>query len=109
MIVNLLATPKSLLARAIACPPLRWLGRISYSLYLYHLLVRNVLYHYEPKLPIYESALITFAVSIALATASWYLLESRVLRWRAPRRTRVVAGPVPVPASRLKLYLEGAR
>jgi peptidoglycan/LPS O-acetylase OafA/YrhL len=88
LIINLLGIPDSPLARVIGCPPLRWMGRISYGLYLYHLLVRNVLYHYDPGLPVYQSASITFAVSIVLAALSWHLLESRVLRARPSRHPR---------------------
>jgi peptidoglycan/LPS O-acetylase OafA/YrhL len=105
LIINLLAAPESIVSRMIACTPLRWIGRISYSLYLYHLLVRNVLYHYEPDEPVYFSALITFAASITLAALSWYLLESRVLELRGLRRRRSVA-----PArGRRRLATEGAR
>ncbi len=79
LIVNLVGTPSSLLARAIACPPLRFLGRISYALYLFHLLMRNVVYHYLPHNSIYLNALLTIALSIALAAASWHVIESRAL------------------------------
>jgi peptidoglycan/LPS O-acetylase OafA/YrhL len=79
LIVNLVGTPHSLLARLIACPPLRFLGRVSYALYLFHLLARNVIYHYMPGGSLYLNALLTISLSIALAAASWKMLESRVL------------------------------
>jgi peptidoglycan/LPS O-acetylase OafA/YrhL len=47
LIMTLLSTPKGLMTRLIAIAPLRYLGRISYSLYLYHLLMRNVVYTYR--------------------------------------------------------------
>jgi peptidoglycan/LPS O-acetylase OafA/YrhL len=99
LIVNLVGTPSSLLTRLIACAPLRYLGRVSYALYLFHLLVRNVVYHYLPHAPLYLNALLTLSVSVLLAAASWRLLESRVLRTRRadddrarsrPRRVRVL-------------------
>lgn len=103
LIVNLVGIPGSLLARAIACAPLRFLGRISYALYLFHLLVRNVVYHYLPAGPVYLNALLTLAVSVALAYASWTIVESRVLArgrrrpQRVPERGRRRApGLVPV-------------
>jgi peptidoglycan/LPS O-acetylase OafA/YrhL len=61
-------------------------GRISYCLYLCHLLVRNLLYHYVLGLPTYLYVLLTFVVSVAIASASWRLLEARVLRAAWPRR-----------------------
>lgn len=79
LIVLLVGSPASLLARAIACAPLRFLGRISYALYLFHLLMRNVVYHYLPDNSIYLNALLTIALAVALATASWRVVESRAL------------------------------
>ncbi len=79
LIVTLVGTPDSLLARAIACAPLRYLGRISYALYLFHLLMRNVVYHYLPHGSVYLTALLTLALSIAVASASWRVVESRAL------------------------------
>ena len=85
LIVNLVGHPGSLLARAIACAPLRFLGRISYALYLFHLLMRNVVYHYMPNNSIYLNALLTIALSVAVAAASWRVVESRILgRGRRP-------------------------
>lgn len=96
LIINLVGTPGSLIARAIACPPLRFLGRISYALYLFHLLTRNVVYHYMPNGSLYLNALLTIAISVALAAASWKIVESRVLargrRAKAPARTRQPLG-----------------
>ena len=103
LIVTLVGTPGSLLARGIACRPLRYLGRISYALYLFHLLARNVVYHYLPHGSIYLNALLTIALSIGLAAASWKIVESRVLargrRSRAPQRAargQQWLRPVPV-------------
>jgi peptidoglycan/LPS O-acetylase OafA/YrhL len=98
LIVNLVGTPDSVLARAIACPPLRFLGRVSYALYLFHLLARNVVYHYMPSGSLYLNALLTISVSIALAAASWKIVESRVL---ARGRREHAPAPVRKPLGRL--------
>ncbi len=62
--------------------PMRWLGRISYPLYLWHLLGTGL----GRRLPGPESlqALAGILVSIGLAAASWYLIERPVLRLRGP-------------------------
>jgi peptidoglycan/LPS O-acetylase OafA/YrhL len=96
LIVNLVGTPGSVLARAIACPPLRFLGRVSYSLYLFHLLTRNVVYHYMPNGNLYLNALLTISVSIALAAVSWKILESRVLAGGRSKPQAQVVRPRPV-------------
>jgi peptidoglycan/LPS O-acetylase OafA/YrhL len=95
LIVTLVGTPESLLARAISCPPLRFLGRVSYALYLFHLLMRNVVYHYMPNGNVYVNALLTISVSVALAAVSWKIVEARVLaRGRKPQTQ--AARPQPI-------------
>jgi peptidoglycan/LPS O-acetylase OafA/YrhL len=79
LIPTLLSAPQGLVARLLSLAPLRHLGRISYSLYLFHLLTRNVVYHYRPAGSTVTNAAITIAVSVTLSAASWYLMESRVL------------------------------
>lgn len=98
LIVNLVGTPGSLLSRVIACPPLRFLGRVSYALYLFHLLTRNVVYHYIPNGPLYLNALLTISISVALAAASWKIVESRIL---ARGRREQAPAPAPKPLGRL--------
>jgi peptidoglycan/LPS O-acetylase OafA/YrhL len=79
LLVLLIGTPKSLIARLIGCAPLRYLGKISYALYLFHLLIRNVVYHYLPHGSLDLTAAVTFAASLTLAALSWHLVESPVL------------------------------
>lgn len=91
LIIALITTPACPLTKLIGSPPLRYIGRISYCLYLCHLMIRNLLYHYLPGLPTYLYVLLTFAFSFALAGASWRLLEARVLSAGWPRRSAGVA------------------
>ena len=86
----LIGTPRSLVARFIGCAPLRYLGKISYALYLFHLLIRNVVYNYMPTSSLYLTAAITIAASLALAALSWRLIESPVL---ARGRRAAAGGP----------------
>jgi peptidoglycan/LPS O-acetylase OafA/YrhL len=96
LIVNLVGSPDSVLARAIACPPLRFLGRVSYALYLFHLLARNVIYHYMPHGNLYVNALLTISISIAAAAVSWKIVESRILARGRDTQTQVRTGRQPV-------------
>ena len=77
LIVMLVGSPNSLLARLISCPPLRYLGRISYSLYLFHLLIRNVVYNYMPNDSVYLTAAVHDRSPASRSLPlSWRLIES---------------------------------
>src|SRR5262249_9538649 len=102
LFVLLLLTPavfagerRSLPARILRNRTLAWVGLISYAVYLWHLLVINVL---TSKLHIFDHisgttfivlTIPTLIGSLALGAASYYLLERPVLRlkfrppWRA--------------------------
>lgn len=83
--------------RALANPPVRFLGLISYGIYLWHVSVLRVLertgviermtWH-----PFLVTTALTLALTAAVAAASWYALERPLLRGRWavwPRRWRV--------------------
>lgn len=102
--------PRTWVARALAWPPLRWLGLISYSLYLWHWPVFVLL---SPQLDGLSRTLAVLAVSLGSATLSKYLIEDPIrfrARWARGRRglavfTAVTAGlavlwvvlPAPAP------------
>jgi peptidoglycan/LPS O-acetylase OafA/YrhL len=80
VLADLVVGRHSLLAPVLATRPMVFVGRISYGLYLLHL---PVYYMVEKIMP--ESSLIVrlgwkVAVSLALATASYYLVEKRFLK-----------------------------
>ena len=73
-------------------PVLRFLGRISYSLYLYQLVViASVEFYLMPWLRLRWAIPIMYFGSVAAAYASYHLVERPFLRWK--RRFE----PVPVP------------
>jgi peptidoglycan/LPS O-acetylase OafA/YrhL len=88
LMVTMVGAQGGLLPRLLAIAPLRYVGKISYALYLIHLTVRNVVYHYLPGDSLALNAALTIAISLALASVSWRLVESRILA-----RGRVAAAP----------------
>ena len=86
LIVCLLEREHGLLARIVACPPLRFVGRISYGLYLFNLVVRNLLVDYLPGHTPLFYAPVGFALTFLVAAASWRLLEAPILARATPTR-----------------------
>jgi peptidoglycan/LPS O-acetylase OafA/YrhL len=84
-------------ARLLGSRPLAWLGMISYGIYLWNGLVLELI-HRQPELrPLSSTVMIWLAVlggTVALAAASWYLLErplQRALRARERSEERARA------------------
>ncbi len=73
--------------RLLAQPWLLWLGAISYGFYLWHEPVIIALQRQGLDSSAGGVALgvVAFAITLALAAASWYLVERPVLRWGARR------------------------
>ena len=67
--------------------PLRYVGRISYGLYLWHFPVFTIL-----KAPFPIELVATFVI----AMCSYHLMEAPLLRWGSRRSVKVpAAGPLP--------------
>lgn len=77
--------------------PIRWLGTVSYGMYLAHFPVIVWLRGTErwPETLAAELLAVT-TISVVLATASWLLLERPAMRWAQRRTTR----PAPVGGAR---------
>lgn len=73
--------PKGILYRVFSLKPARFLGRISYPLYLWHILVLMFIGEHLPTLNHYALEAIVISVSVVLATCSYYFLEQPIIRW----------------------------
>ena len=71
--------------------PLRYLGRISYSLYLYHSVVIVLVNHYLPDLRWRWQLLYASGASILMASASYALVAKPFLRLKERFHARKVA------------------
>jgi peptidoglycan/LPS O-acetylase OafA/YrhL len=86
LILNLLGARGRLLDGALRWRPLRYTGRISYGVYLYHVPIYWLLWTYVPGRSPWFYAPIVIAMSLAAATASWRLIEAPVVRGAGQRR-----------------------
>jgi peptidoglycan/LPS O-acetylase OafA/YrhL len=88
------------IARFLTNPGLVFAGRISYGLYIYHILVAMAFNRWLPSpmrflIAIPSLRLIVFGMATLLVAAlSWSLLEQPINRFRNAK-TRTVLGPVP--------------
>ena len=77
---DLVAGGHSLLARPLAWRPMVFVGKISYGLYLVHLPVFYIVEKLIPSASLPVRLGWKLAVSLSLATATYYLVERRFLR-----------------------------
>jgi peptidoglycan/LPS O-acetylase OafA/YrhL len=88
------------IARFLTNPGLVFAGRISYGLYIYHILVAMLFDRWLPSpmrflIAIPSLRLIVFGIAtLFVAALSWWLLEQPINRLRSVK-TRTVLGPVP--------------
>ncbi len=87
--------PDGDLATLFCVPPLRYLGRISYGLYLFNLPAIAVTRALMPAAGAVQAGLVAAAASLLLAAGCWHLIEARVLRGGHASRQR---RPVPAAA-----------
>lgn len=90
---------RTALSPVLEAPPLRFLGRVSYSLYLVHLPINTELLRLRPELPTAVHVYASVLLSLVMATASYALVEKPFLRARLPRQQRdeVVVGAAGHP------------
>jgi peptidoglycan/LPS O-acetylase OafA/YrhL len=86
-IVAVAVTRRGVFQRLLSFPPLVWLGKISYGLYMYHILSLIVVHYVSSQLPPYRNGdllltVASFALTVSLAAGSFYVVERPFLRWK---------------------------
>lgn len=88
-------------ARLLRIRPFQYIGTISYTMYLIHILMATIVLQFMTALhhprahPILQSIVATF-MSIGLAHLSWHYMEKPLLRWKDRRFAAAPHPPEPV-------------
>jgi len=108
VIVSVTQPDRGLLGRALSWAPLRWIGMISYGLYLWHWPVYLTITGTRTGLEGNELLFARLLTTVAFATASFYLVERPIRRgtFRLPRP--VFTAPAAAGALALALVLSTA-
>jgi peptidoglycan/LPS O-acetylase OafA/YrhL len=69
-----------ILGYTLDSPPLRYIGKISYAIYLFHVFVPGILLGLKYPENLNLRFLMYGVVTIGMASVSWYLFESRILK-----------------------------
>jgi peptidoglycan/LPS O-acetylase OafA/YrhL len=77
--------------------PLRATGRVSYGLYLWHLMVLEIIVQHSMRLDRWSRAVLGLALSVAATLISWYCVEQPFLRVKARYKLRPSRVPVALP------------
>jgi len=107
VIASVVLSPSGIVARALAVAPLRFLGRISYGLYLWHYPIDvMVITHARVGLTGWPLFLVRTALTIAAATVSFYVVERPIRTGTLFRVPRVwLATPPAVIAAAVAVVL----
>ncbi len=90
--------PRALTSRLLECAPLRFLGRISFSLYLWQQIFFNP-FLVPPPGSLHATAPLCWLATFACATASYYLVETPLVRYGHTLAKRVERPPRSVAAA----------
>lgn len=107
VVASVVLVPASAGATVLTWAPLRWLGGISYGLYLYHFPILQALRHHVDIGPEWGRMLIGVAASLLVAWASFKWVEEPFLQLKErldarqrPRTDLPVVEPVPLGEER---------
>ncbi len=107
VITAVVCVPGGAMARLLGLAPLVWLGTISYGVYLWHYPVFVYLDNSRTGLSGLPLLVVRFAATVALATASYYLVERPVIEGTFWRSLRAIGPAAAVMAATVAVIIAG--
>jgi peptidoglycan/LPS O-acetylase OafA/YrhL len=83
IISDICDNPRSPLARILSFSPIVYIGRISYGIYLLHIVTYDIVDHFFPGQFSYRMALLKIAASVIVAACSYHIIEKPFLNLKA--------------------------
>ena len=87
------------LSRLLRTPAFQFVGTISYTMYLVHLVAATIIRHLsgvkDPFRQTFVQAILSAALTIAIAQLSWIFLEKKALEWKDKRFPNAPHPPEP--------------
>jgi peptidoglycan/LPS O-acetylase OafA/YrhL len=113
VVLSLFLQQNSWLARSLSCRPLVFIGKISYGIYLFHMLVWHLVGHSLPEIGSLSSGytnlgavLLVLCGSVIVAWLHYNMVERRFLALRGRRKTHI---SVPMPDNMTEYASGGAQ
>lgn len=88
LILALETDRRSGVSRFLGLSPLRYVGKISYGLYLWHFPVFQIVHEYRDDFGPIAAGFLSWAISLAIATISYFCVE----RWFLSRKQQLASG-----------------
>jgi peptidoglycan/LPS O-acetylase OafA/YrhL len=85
------ALPRMGAETVLRAPPFQWLGRLSYSLYLWHWPILIIAAQHAGRPLSVTDNLLWLLLALALAAGSYYLVENPIRHWATLRRSAVLS------------------
>ncbi|MEH7131463.1 hypothetical protein V7103_25185, partial [Neobacillus drentensis] len=82
ILIIIISISSKVVQRFLLASPLRFLGKISYSLYLYHLpILFSLIYLFYKLIPFWLIVLIAFPLTIFFANFAWIYIEKPSIKF----------------------------
>lgn len=101
-VAYLVTRKDTFVSRMLTWGPLVWLGRISYGVYLYHYIFRNMAFHRAARLHFGHQWLVSFPVVIATLFVAWLsfkYFETPIMAWGKCKIQRYDEEPAALAAA----------
>lgn len=94
LVANLWFNDTSKISRALSFTPLAWAGKLTFAIYLTHVLVLNVVEMGIEKLGIQNSTMLEFTLVYALSIALAYVLHIAIEKPLIETGRKIASGPI---------------